>query len=375
VSDPRPPQDPERHAATLAPSARDVAVIGADGELEAVGEGWAQAIGRSRESLHGRRLAVVLQSRDAQVVADAVGGLLAGETPGPLEVHLRHVAGHSVRRLLQLTRVDDDEGRPLCITATLRPAKLAPTEHSAAVLDAWETRRVLLLAQPVVDLGSRRSVRHELLLRLLTLQGDVLVPSEVLPVLLEHGRGGELDRWVVDAAVDLLAGGGDRPPGVIEINLSAAAIGAPETIASHIRRRLEDAAIGPSRLVCGLDLEDVARAPDGAALLAATLQQVGCRVSLDRAEATPRTLALLHQVPYDILRLDGRLVHASSRDPAKLLLLRALLRAVARDGTEPVASEVQDDFDIALLRRNGVDHGQGFYLAEPADPADLLGLR
>lgn len=375
MSDLHPPSGTAVQSATLAPSARDVAVISPDGELEAVGDGWALALGRAREALHGRRLAVVLRAGDAETVTEAVARLLSGGPPEELDVHLRHVAGHTVRRLLALARVEDDQGRALCITATLRPAVLEPTEHSATVLDAWETRRVLLLAQPVVDLASRRSVRHELFLRLLTRGGDVLLPSEVLPVLLEHGRGGELDRWVVDAAVDLLAGGGDRAPGVIEVNLSAAALGAPAQIAAHVRRRLADAQINAGRLVCGLDVGDVERTPEGAALLAATLQQIGCRVSLDRADATPRTLALLHTVPYDILRLDGRLVHASGRDPAKLLLLRALLRAVARDGTEPVGSEVQDDYDVALLRRIGVGHGQGFHLAEPADPADLLGLR
>lgn len=357
----------------LAPSARDVAVISPGGELEAVGEGWAQALGRSREALHGRRLALIIEAADVEGVLDAVQRLFEGERTAVAEVHLRHVAGHPVRRVLHLARVEDDQGRPLCVTATLQPVSLTATARSGTVLDAWDARRVLLLAQPVVDLGSRRSVRHELLLRLLTLQGDVLVPAEVIPVLLTHGRGAELDRWVVDAAVRLLGEAGDRPPGVVEINLSAAAIGQPEDVASHVRRALDRAAVAPSRLVCGLDLADVARAPDGAALLAATLQQIGCRVSLDRAEANPRTLALLHRVPYDILRLDGHLVHASSRDPSKLLLLRALLRAVARDGTEPVAAEVQDDFDVALLQRNGVDHGQGFFLGGPGDPAELLG--
>jgi EAL domain-containing protein (putative c-di-GMP-specific phosphodiesterase class I) len=158
----------------------------------------------------------------------------------------------------------------------------------------------------------------------------------------------------------------------LEVNVSSAALSEPERFLQHLERALDAADVAPAQLVLGLDLNDVAQRPAGAAVIAQRARTLGCRVALDHAEATPRTLALLHRVPYDILRIDGALVHASGYDPGKLMLLRALLRAVERDGTEPVASEVGDDLAVALLQRNGVTRGQGFHLGPPGDARSTL---
>ncbi|MCW3016479.1 MAG: hypothetical protein JWO02_3571 [Solirubrobacterales bacterium] len=358
---------------TLSAGARDVAVVGFGQTMETVGEGWAEALGQGRHALQGRRMADIVAPAQRGDLDRRLADVLGGRRPtDQLEVHLRHIAGHQVRRMLRLTALQDDHGEVLCAVVTLQPSAIGRGVSDTTVLEAWDAGRAVLLAQPIVDLDTRRSVRHELLLRLLTPEGDVLVPRDVMPVLVRHGRALDLDRWVVDAALSILLRSGERPPGVIEVNLSPAAITAPETFAEHLEHAVSRAAIAPAQLVLGMDLGDVAQQPVGAAVVARRAQTIGCRVALDHAEATPRTLALLHRVPYDILRLDGALVDASGYDPGKLLLLRALLRAVERDGTEPVASEVRDDIAVALLQRNGVTRGQGFFLGAPRDAAVLL---
>jgi EAL domain-containing protein (putative c-di-GMP-specific phosphodiesterase class I) len=195
----------------------------------------------------------------------------------------------------------------------------------------------------------------------------------VVPVLVRHGQAIDLDRWVVDAALGLLLRSRQRTPGVVEVNLSSGAMAEPATFCAHLERAMTGADMAPAQLVLGMDLREVAEQPSGAAIVAQRAQALGCRVALDHAEATPRTLALLHRVPYDILRIDGALVHASGYDHGRLLLLRALLRAVERDGAEPVAEEVRDDLAVALLQRNGVTRGQGFFLDAPRDAAGVLG--
>lgn len=357
----------------MSPSARDVAIVGSDQTIETAGEGWADAVGHPHHALQGVRLAELLLPVERHDLEHRLGDVLDGRRPSDqLEVHLRHISGHRVRRMLRLAALQDDRGRVLCALVTLQPSAIGERIPDATILEAWDARRAVLLAQAVVDLDTRRSIRHELLLRLLTPEGDVVVPRDVMPVLVRHGRASELDRWVVDAALSLLLRSRERTPGVLEVNLSSAALAEPETFAAHLERAVRGADIAPAQLVLAMDLGDVSRRPRGAAIVAQRAQTLGCRVALDHAQATPRTLALLHRVPYDILRIDGALVQASGSDPGKLMLLRALLRAVERDGTEPVAAEVRDDLAVALLQRNGVTRGQGFFLGAPRDAATLL---
>src|SRR6201992_2455347 len=59
--------------------------------------------------------------------------------------------------------------------------------------------RFVLYGQPIADLRNGRITHHELLVRMLSEDGDIIPPAAFLPMAERFGVIGEIDRWVTSA--------------------------------------------------------------------------------------------------------------------------------------------------------------------------------
>ena len=65
--------------------------------------------------------------------------------------------------------------------------------------------RFVLHAQPIRDLRTGEIGHHELLLRMLGDDGELIPPGAFLPLAERFGLTPEIDRWVTERAIELLA--------------------------------------------------------------------------------------------------------------------------------------------------------------------------
>ncbi len=106
-----------------------------------------------------------------------------------------------------------------------------------------------LLAQPIVSLAGTSIPQYELLLRMRDRAGDVIQPGSFLYMAERLGLIGEIDCWVVERAIGVLAE--QRALGRdlrLEVNLSARTIG-DERLMELIERRLRETGVPPDRLI------------------------------------------------------------------------------------------------------------------------------
>jgi EAL domain-containing protein (putative c-di-GMP-specific phosphodiesterase class I) len=68
----------------------------------------------------------------------------------------------------------------------------------------------------------------------------------------------------------------------------------------------------------------------------------------------------------------GEFVRQLVHDPTDQLVIEAVVNIARGLGTRTVAEFVGDDETVALLRRRGVDFGQGYHLGMPVPIGDLL---
>ena len=68
------------------------------------------------------------------------------------------------------------------------------------IRSALAEERLTLHAQPIVDLETGH-VQHEILLRMLDIDGALIAPGSFLPIAEQFGLMGEIDRWVVTRAI------------------------------------------------------------------------------------------------------------------------------------------------------------------------------
>jgi EAL domain-containing protein (putative c-di-GMP-specific phosphodiesterase class I) len=202
--------------------------------------------------------------------------------------------------------------------------------------------------------------------------GDVIPPGSFLYIAERFDLVQEIDRWVVSQAIEILAE--EQAAGrevVLCVNLSAKSVVDPSLL-GHISHELE-ARGADGRGLCFEVTETAAVVNiDRARNFASTVAELGCEFALDDFGAGFASFYYLKHLAFDYLKIDGEFVRQIVHDPTDQLVIEAVVNIARGLGTRTVAEFVGDDETIALLRRLGVDYGQGFHLGHPRPIAELL---
>jgi diguanylate cyclase (GGDEF)-like protein/PAS domain S-box-containing protein len=231
-----------------------------------------------------------------------------------------------------------------------------------------------LLAQPIVDLASGRASQYELLLRMRDERGELIPPGTFLYIAERLGMVQEIDRWVTEQAIGLLAehlAHGDEL--TLEVNLSGLSIGDPGLLVL-ISRGLERTKIAPRQLIFEITETAAVVNMTRAGRFARDLTRLGCRFALDDFGAGYGSFYYLKHLPFDYLKIDGEFVKGCRTSNTDRLLIKAAVDIASGMGKLTVAEFVGDEETARLLTRLGVDYGQGFYLGRPV-PLDHLRRR
>ncbi|HEU4976478.1 MAG TPA: EAL domain-containing protein [Baekduia sp.] len=285
--------------------------------------------------------------------------------PGPARVVVQHedvtarrVAEEEEARI-RARLLDAVAGERL----TREPSSLSSIRR---IRDALDRDRLVLHAQPIVELATGRVVRHELLIRMLDEDDRLLTPERFLPAAESHGLIAEVDRWVLRQAVALVARGH-----ALQMNLSAESLGRPGLL-DLVRAELRHTGADPSLLVVELTETALPRCAATAQTFVEGVKALGCGVALDDFGTGYGGFTYLKRYPVDALKIDVEFVRDLARDPASRHLVTAVVGLAAAFGLSCVAEGVEDAETAALLRELGVDRAQGYFFGAPGPLAETL---
>jgi diguanylate cyclase (GGDEF)-like protein/PAS domain S-box-containing protein len=232
--------------------------------------------------------------------------------------------------------------------------------------------RFRLFGQPIVSLGESGVPWYELLLRYADESGDLIPPGAFLAMAERFDLICEIDRWVLREAVRMLhrEHGAGRDV-ALAVNLSGRTMGDPG-IGDYLESLLAERPIQPGRLVIEVTETAAIVNIERARALAERLHALGCRFALDDFGAGFASFYYLKHLTFDYLKIDGEFVRQIVHDPSDQLVIEAVVNIARGLGTRTIAEFVGDDATVALLRRLGVDYGQGFHLGHPRPIAELL---
>ena len=238
------------------------------------------------------------------------------------------------------------------------------------IRDALDDDRFVLYAQPIVSLDTSDVEQYELLLRMRDEHGDVIPPGAFLPIAERSGLISQIDRWVVERAITLLADSGAGGP-TFEVNLSGSSIG-DDVLLELIERRLRETGVSPARLVFEItETVAVADVPRAQAF-AARLNELGCRFALDDFGSGFGSFYYLKHLPFDFLKIDGEFVRDCARDATDRLIISAAVDIAKGLGKRTIAEVIEDDATWQALWDLGVDDGQGYHLGRPEPVEDVI---
>jgi EAL domain-containing protein (putative c-di-GMP-specific phosphodiesterase class I)/predicted nucleic acid-binding Zn-ribbon protein len=237
-----------------------------------------------------------------------------------------------------------------------------------AVRQALEQQLFQLHCQPVLDLRTNSVSQYELLIRMSSDDGRLLLPEAFLGAARSAGLAHAIDRWVVRQAIGML----ERTEEVsLEVNLSPEAVHDPE-LAAMVDEQLSTSPVDPARLVFEVTGGTAADHIEETRELAKRLRGLGCRFALDDFRSNFGSFRLLRDLPLDYLKLDGELVGSLAESRTSQLIVKALVDVAAGTGMKTVAVFVSDDETLQMLRQLGVGYAQGYAVGRPRPAGEVL---
>ena len=229
---------------------------------------------------------------------------------------------------------------------------------------AIEEERLVLHAQPIVDLATGEKVGEELLVRMLDESGEVVSPAAFLPTAEHFGLIRDIDRWVVARALELAAAGRS-----VSVNLSARSLSDPG-LTDAVERGLRETGADPGRLVFEITETAAAADMEEVRAFAERVQRIGCGLALDDFGTGFGSFIYLKHLPVRELKIDMEFVRHIDTSPADRRLVQSIVLIARGLGVRTVAEGVEDAAALRLLREYGVDRAQGWHLGAPA-PVEL----
>jgi diguanylate cyclase (GGDEF)-like protein/PAS domain S-box-containing protein len=242
------------------------------------------------------------------------------------------------------------------------------TELRRAV-DGQEFR---LLYQPIVEIGTRRVIGLEALLRWAHPSRGLLPPADFIRVAEETGLLVRIGWWVLDEACRqaaqwraLHADAGSKAPRV-NVNLSAAQFVQPDLLA-RIDAALHDHGLRGTALALEIAESVVTQHADYAMDMIAELRRRRIHLCLDDFGVGYSSLGNLQSLGVETLKIDRSFVARIGVDGQDPRILRTIL-SLARDlGVEAIAEGVESEAHLAHLGSLGCRYAQGYLFAPPLE--------
>lgn len=234
------------------------------------------------------------------------------------------------------------------------------------IRDALDKDLFLPYYQPILNLRTNQIAHHELLLRMVGDDGEIIPPKSFLRVAERFGLLHLVDRWVVRHAIKTIAE--QRTVGKelhLTVNLSGKAFEDPELL-TMIRRELAETAINPTHLMLEITETTAIVNMHHAREFINELRKMGCQFALDDFGVGFSSFYNLKHLPVDYLKIDGSFIRNLRHDASDQQVVRAIV-AVARGlGKRTVAEYVGDEETLRLLREYQVDYAQGSLIGRPS---------
>jgi diguanylate cyclase (GGDEF)-like protein len=239
---------------------------------------------------------------------------------------------------------------------------------------AIHNEELQLFYQPQLDVRSGTIKSVEALARWIHPEHGFIPPDTFIEIAEQTGLIQSLTDWVLRTAIEQCSRW--LKMGIhltVSVNLSARNLH-DETLATQVSNLLNYWSIEPAQLCLEITETSMMTDPEHAKKLLNDLDNLGVRISIDDFGTGYSSLAYLKQLPVDELKVDKSFVLNMSNDESDASIVRATISLAHDLGLEVVAEGVEDQTAQDALQNLGCEFIQGYHIARPMPPADLMPL-
>ena len=230
---------------------------------------------------------------------------------------------------------------------------------------ALEHNQYVLYMQPLAGLKMNDEQHCELLIRMQGEDGKLYLPGSFLPIAERYHMMPQIDRWVVNAALTIIARKGPAFNMVCAINLSGQSL-SQEGFLDFVINQIKQHKVDAKRLCFEITETAVITNLNKARQFIQALRAIGCKFSLDDFGSGLSSFAYLKNLSVDIIKIDGLFVKAIANNTIDRAMVESINNIGHVMGLQTVAEFAENDAIINMLKEIGVDYAQGYGVAMPA---------
>ena len=235
--------------------------------------------------------------------------------------------------------------------------------------------RFVLYAQTIQSLAdSEKSSRYEILVRMLDVDGQLILPGQFMSAAERYNMMPTLDRWVINKALEQLG----SSENTLEINLASFSINVSgqslvdDDFVDHIAKRILESGVSPEALCFEITETAIVRNLDQAQRFIRKLGSVGCRMALDDFGTGHCSFAYLKDLPVQYIKIDGVFIRDILENPLSEAIVTSVTNIAKVMHASTVAEHVENDLILKQLRKYDVDFVQGFAIDRPRPLSEIL---
>jgi diguanylate cyclase (GGDEF)-like protein len=246
-------------------------------------------------------------------------------------------------------------------------------EWVGRIKEALEHDRFRLYSQKIVPTGSNAgdSEHIEILIRLLDVDGRLILPGAFLPAAERYDLMSAIDRWVIEKAIRWLEeqrSCGHYPD--LAINLSGQSL-CDERFLELVQDVLDRSGIDTQQICFEItETAAIANLVKAKALIG-RLKNKGCRFALDDFGSGVSSFSYLKELPVDFLKIDGAFVKDMIEDPIDCAMVKSINDIGHVMNMKTIAEFAESAAIIEKLKEFGVDYAQGSGIEAPRPLEDV----
>lgn len=259
------------------------------------------------------------------------------------------------------------------LTRTLKSLPVCPGGFAEADLAAAiEQSQLAICFQPQIEIVTGRTVGAEALVRWHHPEWGVIPPEQFIPFAEQTLQITALTQFVLRSALAEC-----RRWRMLGHDLNVAVNTSPlsltqRSVAESLVEMVQGFGLRPDDLT--LEVTETAKLRDSPSIMSilTRLRIAGFRLALDDFGTGYSSLVELHRMPFSELKIDKSFVIGMQHDGDAATITKATIGMAHLLGLQVVAEGIEDERTLRLLESSGCDIGQGFHVARPMSPEDLL---
>jgi diguanylate cyclase (GGDEF)-like protein/PAS domain S-box-containing protein len=249
----------------------------------------------------------------------------------------------------------------------------------AALRDALRLKQLDVHYQPFVNLGTRKTVGLEALIRWNHPSQGAIPPDQFIPVAEETGLIVPLGDFVMQRAMQTMAAWRKAGASLVPMSLNVAPSQLQRgELQAKMAALLKAHAIKPSLLQLEMTERVIfdAKSPAGDTRqdTMAKLRDLGVKIAIDDFGTGYSSLSYLKNWRVDALKIDRSFVRDLVTDSSDLAIVSAIIAIAKHLQIQVIAEGIEGYQQSEILKRLGCTIGQGFLFARPMTAVQILQL-